>query len=275
MIATLAALDADVVALQEIENDGWGEDSAIAQLVDMLNRARGRDGDYRFVRSSTELLGKDQIKVGLIYRESRVRVVGEPASHEQGAFIDLSRVPLAASFEPVDGGTAFTVVSNHFKSKGGCEEASGGDRDQGDFQSCWNDARRRAARELIEWLATDPTGSGSGQVLILGDLNAHGLEDPVRLMVDRGWQDLIVEHAGAGPYSYVWRGESGRLDHALASPAFAARVTGAAEWHVNADELEVFGWANDRVPERVRRQSDPGAVRSSDHDPLLVGLRRE
>lgn len=274
-IATLAALRADVVALQEIENDGWGADSAIAELVDMLNRELGRDGDYRFVRSATELLGKDQIKVGLIYRQSRVRIVGEPASHEQGAFIDLSRVPLAATFEPVDGGAPFTVVSNHFKSKGGCEEASGGDRDQGDFQSCWNDARRRAARELIDWLATDPTGVGTGQVLILGDLNAHGLEDPVRLMVDRGWQDLIAAHAGTGPYSYVWRGESGRLDHALASPELATRVTGAAGWHVNADELEVFGWANDRVPERVRRQSDPGAFRSSDHDPLLVGLRRE
>ncbi len=275
IVATLIGLRADVVALQEIENDGWDEHSAIADLVGALNRALGRDGDYRFVRSATELLGKDQIKVGLIYRERRMRLLGEAASYEQGAFVDRNRVPLAATFEPVDGGRPFTVVSNHFKSKGGCEEASGGDRDQGDFQGCWNDTRRQAARELMEWLATDPTGSGSDQVLILGDFNAHGLEDPVRLMVDRGFRDLIRQHAGDGPYSYVWRGESGRLDHALASASLAARVTGAAEWHINADELEVFGWANDRVPDRVRRLSDSGAIRSSDHDPLLVGLRLE
>jgi predicted extracellular nuclease len=275
VVATLAALNADVVALQEVENDGWGEDSAIVELVDSLNRKLGREGDYRFVRSATEQLGKDQIKVGLIYRESRVRVLGEPASLERGVFIELSRVPLAATFEAVDGGAAFTVVSNHFKSKGGCEEASGGDRDQRDFQGCWNDARRRSARELMDWLATDPTGSGSDQVLVMGDLNAHGFEDPVRLMVDRGWLDLIAQHAGDGAYSYVWRGESGRLDHALASASFASRVSGVGEWHVNADELDLFGWSSDRVPERVRRQADPGAIRSSDHDPLLVGLRRE
>lgn len=275
VVATLAGLRADVVALQEIENDGWGEDSAIADLVGALNRALGRDGDYRFVRSATEMLGKDQIKVGLIYRESRVRLVGEPAAYEQGAFVDRNRVPLAATFEPVDGGVPFTVVSNHFKSKGGCEEASGGDRDQGDFQACWNDTRRQAARELVDWLATDPTGSGGNQVLVMGDLNAYGLEDPIRLMVDRGYRDVVAQHAGEGPYSYVWRGESGRLDHALASAALASRVTGAAGWHINADELDVFGWANERVPDRVRRLADPGAIRSSDHDPLLVGLRRE
>ena len=275
VVATLAGLRADVVALQEIENDGWGEDSAIADLVDALNRALGRDGDYRIVRPATEQLGKDQIKVGLIYRESRVRLVGEPAAYEQGAFVDRNRVPLAATFEPVDGGVPFTVVSNHFKSKGGCEEASGGDRDQSDFQACWNDTRRQAARELVEWLQTDPTGSGNDHVLVTGDLNAYGLEDPIRLMVDRGYRDVVAQHAGEGAYSYVWRGESGRLDHALASASLAARVTGAAEWHVNADELDVFGWANERVPDRVRRQADPGAIRSSDHDPLLVGLRRE
>jgi predicted extracellular nuclease len=275
VVATLAALRADVVALQEIENDGWDEASAIADLVGALNRALGREGDYRYVRSATELLGKDQIKVGLIYRESRVRPIGEPASFEQGAFVDRNRVPLAATFEPVDGGAPFTVVSNHFKSKGGCEEATGGDRDQGDFQGCWNDTRRQAARELVEWLATDPTGGGRDQVLVLGDLNAYGFEDPIRLMLDRGYRDLVAMHVGDGAYSYVWRGESGRLDHALATPALAARVTGAAEWHINADELEVFGWASDRVPERVRRLSDPGPFRSSDHDPLIVGLRRE
>lgn len=275
IVATLVGLRADVVALQEIENDGWGEDSAIADLVGALNRALGREGDYAIVRPATELLGKDQIKVALIHRASRVRVLGEPAGYEQGAFVDRNRVPLAATFEPVDGGTPFTVVSNHFKSKGGCEEASGGDRDQGDFQGCWNDTRRQAARELIEWLARDPTGSGSDQVLILGDLNAYGLEDPIRLMIDRGYRDVVAQHAGQGAYSYVWRGDSGRLDHALASASLAARVTGAGEWHINADELEVFGWASDRAPERERRLADPGAVRSSDHDPLLVGLRRE
>lgn len=275
LIATLEALAPDVAVLQELENDGYGKDSAIDDLVGALNRAVDGGGDYAFVRAPTDGLGKDQIKVGVIYREGRVRSIGTPASYEQGAFVDLNRVPLAASFEPVDGGAPFTVVANHFKSKGGCEEASGANKDQGDGQGCWNDARRRAARELAEWLATEPTGAAGDAVLILGDLNAYGMEDPVRWLIENGYADVVARHAGPDAYSFVFDGQSGRLDHALASGALAQRVTGAAEWHINADELDAFGDARDGAPPRIRALIDASPYRSSDHDPLVVGLRRE
>ena len=47
----------------------------------------------------------------------------------------------------------------------------------------------------------------------------------------------------AHPYSYVYDGQIGRLDHALLSPALAARLQGAAEWHINADEPDAPGLA--------------------------------
>lgn len=271
IVASLAALRGDVVALQELENDGWDAQSAIVSLIDALNAELGRDGDYQAVRTDTERLGKDQIKVGLIYRSSRVRLLGAPATYEQGAFVDRNRVPLAATFEPADGGEAFTVAVNHFKSKGGCEEAGNGDRDQGDDQGCWNATRIEAARELTAWLATNPTAAPNDALLITGDLNAYGREDPIRLIVDRGFRDLFAGQQGAN-YSFVFRGKSGRLDHALANPAFAARVVGAAKWHINADELELFGYPADRTPDRLRRLADRGVFRSSDHDPLLIGI---
>ncbi|WP_407353320.1 ExeM/NucH family extracellular endonuclease [Luteimonas sp. R10] len=265
LVATIAALEPDIVALMELENDGYGPDSSIAGLVAALNR---NGGDWRFVDAGSGP-GDDVIRVGLLHRGTRIRAVGAAATLKSGPFRHRSRAPLAQAFVPVaggaDAGPVFTVVANHFKSKG-CSEASGEDRDQGDGQGCWNALRRDSARRLLEWLDTDPTGSGSDLVAIVGDLNAYAMEDPVRVLHEAGWRDAL--EAAARPYSYVYDGRAGRLDHAWLSPALSARLAGAAEWHNNADEPANVGYRAGNDGSQGR-----GAWRSSDHDPLLVGLR--
>ncbi|HSM23084.1 MAG TPA: ExeM/NucH family extracellular endonuclease, partial [Rubrivivax sp.] len=217
LVASLAALQSDVVALMELENDGYGPDSAIAQLVAALNAQLGPEGDYRVVDPGVPALGGDDIAVGIIYRERRVAPVGAAAYLAEGAFANRNRVPLAQTFAPVAGGPAVTVVANHFKSKGGCAEAMGSDQDRGDGQACFNNTRVEAARDLADWLAGDPTGSGSSDVLIVGDLNAYAEEDPLRLLRERGYVDSLTQFAGKDAYSFVFNGLSGRLDHVLAS----------------------------------------------------------
>jgi predicted extracellular nuclease len=168
---------------------------------------------------------------------------------------------MAQSFRAGDG-PVFTVVANHFKSKG-CGEAAGPEADQQDGQGCWNPTRSESARRLDTWLRSDPTRSGSDLAMIVGDLNAYTMEDPIRLLTESGWRDAFA--GDAAPYSYVFDGQTGRLDHALLSPGLAARLAGAAEWHSNADEPTARGYRE--------RPQDRGPWRSSDHDPLVVGLR--
>jgi predicted extracellular nuclease len=264
-VATLRGLDADIVALMELENDGYGPDSSLAALLAALNVD---GGDWRAVDAG-QGPGDNPIRVGLIYRAGRVRPQGKPATMEGGPFGAHSRVPLAQAFVPVtrgrSDGAALVVVANHFKSKG-CSGAEGADRDQGDGAACWNDTRTRSARQLDAWLRADPTPSGSDLTLIVGDLNAYAQEAPVRALVQSGWRDAFEVAGIRDPYSYVYDGQLGRLDHALLSPALAARLRGAAEWHSNADEPETSGY----------RDGGEGPWRSSDHDPLLLGfdLRR-
>ncbi|NYZ61457.1 ExeM/NucH family extracellular endonuclease [Luteimonas deserti] len=261
LVTTIAALDADVAALMELENDGFDRDSSIAHLVDALNAA-GPARDWRFVDAGVGP-GSDAIRVGLIYRATRVRPDGRPATLTGGPFDRLSRVPLAQAFVPVHAGgvdgAAFTVVAVHFKSKG-CGQADGADRDRGDGQACWNATRTDSARRLRDWLATAPTGA-SEHVAVVGDFNAYAMEDPIRVFRDAGWQDPFAA-AGAPAHSFVFDGQAGRLDHLLLTPALAARVAGAAKWHSNADE-----------PADMREREARGPWRSSDHDPLVVGLR--
>ena len=267
LVTTIRALDPDVAALMELENDGFGPDSSLAQLVAALNAG---GGDWAFVDSDRGP-GTDEIRVGLVYRTGRLRPVGRPATLQGGPFGDRSRVPLAQAFVPIragrDDGATFVVVANHFKSKG-CSEAEGADRDQKDGQSCWNALRVDSANRLLAWIAGDPTGSGSDLVAIFGDFNAYAKEDPVHVFLEQGWKDALSEANVVEPYSFVYDGQAGRLDHALLSPALAARLAGAAEWHSNADEPDSSGYRD-----AIDGDHAANAWRSSDHDPLLADFR--
>ncbi|MFN3843181.1 MAG: ExeM/NucH family extracellular endonuclease [Rehaibacterium terrae] len=260
LVAAVQGLDPDLAALSEVENDGDGPDSALAQFVDALNAA-GPAHDWRYIASG-EFAGGDAIRVALIYREGRVTPVGRVAGLTAAPFDRGNRPPLAAAFRQGDA-APIVVVANHFKSKGGCPPGPDPNADQGDGQACWNALRTRAAKALHAWIASDPTQIGSDRAVILGDLNSYSQEDPLRTLRDLGWVDAFAN----GPsYSYVFAGQAGRLDHALLSPALAPRLRGAAKWHINADEHEGFGYP------RCPALGCDGPWASSDHDPVLIGL---
>jgi len=269
LVAALKGLDADVVGLMELENDGYGADAALAQLTAALGP------DWRYVNPGRERLGGDAIAVGLIYRHGVVEALGRAATTDAGAFrTGGHRLPLAQTFRPRGGGQAITVVVNHFKSKGGCP-GRGENADRGDLQGCWNAARVAAAGQLLSWLKGDPTGTGQAPWLIIGDLNSYPREDPITRLRDAGLVDLIRRFQGPETYTYTYRGEAGYLDHALASEGLMDRVLAAGPWPINADEPVAFDY---RLPgfqsaDQHRRYYAPDPWRASDHDPVFVDLR--
>jgi predicted extracellular nuclease len=289
LTAALLELDADVVGLVELENTPGV--SPLAQIVEDLNAA-GPD-EYAFI--DTGAIGTDAIKVGIIYKTTSVRTLGDFAVLDDPAFVnpfaadaDRNRPALAQTFEQPASAARFTVVVNHFKSKGSsgldCVNGSNAvpDCDQGDGQGYFNATRTVAAQVLADWLAGDPTGSGDPNVLILGDLNAYRYEDPITALKDAGYVDLIDTNLGPDAYSYLFDGQLGYLDYALASPSLAPRVVGVAEWHINADEVPLFDY-NDEIldsPGEASFQRESAALpiyaadpyRTSDHDPVIVGL---
>lgn len=272
-VAMLATLRPDIVAAAELENDGHDARSAEAALIAALNAELGDEGDYRAVVPPPGGAGEDVIRVGLFYRESRVRPYGPSAALTDGPFRQGSRPPLAQAFVPLDGGVAFTVVANHFKSKGSCppaeQPADAGNRDNGDGQACWNAARVAAAQALHDWLTGDPAAAGNANAVLLGDFNANSQEDPLRRLRELGWRDAFELGGTARAYSYVHAGQAGRIDHALVSPTLADKVSGAVVWHANADESEAFDF---RIDQRKADWYSEQPWRASDHDPLLIGL---
>ncbi len=151
--------------------------------------------------------------------------------------------------------------------------ATRGDPDTGDGQGNCNLTRLAAAIAEANWLATDPTSSGDPDFLLIGDFNAYLMEDPITALQSAGYMDLIDTFVGADAYSFVFQGQSGYLDHALSNPSLTSQVAGTTEWHANADEPIVLDYNTEfKSPNHVITLYAPDAYRSSDHDPLIVGL---
>ncbi|WP_334043131.1 ExeM/NucH family extracellular endonuclease [Burkholderia ambifaria] len=264
IVSALKALDADVIGLMEIQNNGYGELSAVRQLAAKLG------SNWRVVDPGTSRLGGDAITVAMIYDSRAVEPVGRASTL---AIDDKNRQPLAQSFRRVGGNKqALTIAVNHLKSKN-CPDAANDDLDQGDGQGCWNPTRTRAAAKLADWLAGTPTGVAGQGTLLIGDFNSYTYEDPIRLLESRGYRNLVSRWIGANAYSYVYNGEAGYLDHALASLPLASHVKAVHEWHINADEpLALQYTLAYKSAEQQKTYYAPDAYRSSDHDPVLVDI---
>ncbi len=277
--AAILRLDADVIGFNEIENDGYGPDSAIADLVDRLNAATA-PGTYAFVDADAgtgkiNALGVDAIKVGMVYRPDVVTPVGTTAVLDSDEFVNggdavlRSRPSLAQAFEVNATGARFIVDTNHLKSKGSACTAP----DAGDGQGNCNAVRTNAANALVDWLATDPTDTGDPDILLIGDYNAYAKEDPIAAIEAGGYTNLVADLIGPDAYSYVFDGQWGYLDYAFASPSLRAQVSGVAEDHVNADEPSVLDYNTDfKTPNLQAILYAPDEFRVSDHDPVVVGL---
>lgn len=278
LVSALLGLNADILGIEEVENNGYGPDSAIASLVDALNAVAGV-GTYAYIDPGTPLLGTDAIAVGLLYKPAKVRPVGNAAILDTGIFNpELNRPALAQTFIGLPNTQEFTIAVNHFKSKGGTPTASGScsaddNTDQGDGQGGFNCTRTLQSQELIQWLATNPTGSKTDYQLILGDLNSYAMEDPITTLESAGYVNLDQFFNGEDVYSYQFGGQFGTLDYAFGSPSLLPFVTGSAPWHINSDEPGVLGYSTRfKSPNQIEILYAPDAYASSDHDPILVGL---
>lgn len=275
IVMALLEINADIVGLVEIENDGYDELSAIAELTDKLNILAGAN-TYQYISINGEQLGNDANTVGLLYKPESVTVAGNTVTTNEVPFDLGNRQPLVQSFTSNASGEALTIAVNHFKSKNNCESASGANTDQNDGQNCWNELRTQAASKLVSWLNAKPTGIDTDNILIIGDLNAYGAEDPIRAIVDSGYRNLISERVGPNAYSYGIGGEVGYLDHILASGALTVLIDSVDIWHINADEPSAFDYNTEKKSaEQLVSYYGSDAYRASDRDPVIVSLTFE
>lgn len=272
IVKAINALDADVVGLMEIENSlalGEEADEATESLVAALNADAG-DLVWAANPSSADLppvAEQDVITNAIIYRVDNVTRVGDAhalgdQSGEGGAFGN-AREPIAQAFRSAAGGDPFLVVVNHFKSKGSGE-------DDGTGQGNANPDRIRQAEALRDWVPSVQAAEDVDAVLLTGDFNSYTMEDPLQVLYDAGYVNAAVEMGTGDEWSYSFEGRSGSLDHVLLNDAAREAATGADIWGINAGESLLFEYSRWNYHATDFHEDTP--YRSSDHDPVLVGL---
>ena len=265
IVTAINGLDADVVALMEVENSasitylpGQPRDKALAHLVDELNKAAGSQV-WGYVASPTVVPPhEDVIRTAFIYRLDSVRPEGPSLILMDDAYAN-ARQPLAQKFVAKDARGSFVAVANHFKSKGSGE-------DDGTGQGKSNPSRIAQAQALLDWSAKE---FADEPVFLLGDFNAYGMEDPVMKIKDAGYTE-VVEQLAPGASTFQYGGRLGSLDHIFANAAAMRMVHGAGVWDINADESIAMQYSRRNYNVTDFHTSGPWAA--SDHDPALVGI---
>ena len=254
IISALKAIDADVYGLIEIEQ---GQD-ALIKLANSLTSATGKS--YAFVNDGGNINGT-YTKAAYLYRSDKV----SPYLNIKNNNTRVNARKKMQAFTLKSNNERFVFSINHFKAKSGCSTASGEDADQGDGQSCYNASRTEEANSVIQQASTNKIYYGDQDVLVMGDLNAYAKEDPIQTFVNNGFKDLHQQFHPDTSYSYVYNGEVGYLDHALANESMSKQITGVSVFHINADEPSMFEYGGSNY--------QPNMYRCSDHDPVVVGIK--
>ncbi|MEZ5742981.1 MAG: ExeM/NucH family extracellular endonuclease [Sphingomonadaceae bacterium] len=282
---TLVDIDADVFGLVELENefdiDSNGDGLiALDMLVSAMNTLAGSAVYTALDIGQGSVDSNDAISVGVIYKAASVTPV--PGSVEiltdavvatlAGSYTtplfdgtDTNRAPLAVTFTDNFSGETFTVAVAHMKSKGGT--GTGADADAGDGAGAFNATRTQGVLAMAEWLGT----FADDDLIVLGDFNSYLKEDPIDAMLAGGFTNL-AETYSPGESSYLFDGRTGTLDYAFGSAGVLPNITGAAIWQINSVEADALDYNLD-FGRDAAIFDDTVPYRSSDHDPVLIGLR--
>ncbi|AHI28473.1 ExeM/NucH family extracellular endonuclease [Marinobacter similis] len=264
LLAALRAPDPDILALTELENDGYGATSSVAELAEALGPS------WRVV-TTPGVDGQDEIRTALLYRSDRVQTSGRAERLNTGLFRHRGRPPVTQVFRAKAGDAGVRIIALHLKSKS-CRGATGADQDQRDGQGCYNDRRVRAAQAIVQWLSELPTPDHLAGTLITGDLNAYARETPLEVFRSAGFASMVHQlqpcDASTCPhYTYRYKGARGSLDYTLASGPLQPRILTAATWLLNADEPRALAYDG---PLDIKSALP---WRSSDHNPVITDIR--
>jgi len=221
-------LDADLLALQEVENKAVLERLNTEQLGGMgyahLRLVEGND--YRGL--DVALLSRFPIKTAISHASDRFTGVDG-----DGTNYGFSRDCLEVNLEPASGRTLVLLI-NHLRAKSNTSTLEANNRRY---------AQANRVREILgEHLARDPQAN----VAVLGDMNDTPDSRTLELLTSGPPRLTDPLDAGQGDrYTYVYRGEEQQIDYILLSPGLAADLS-AGSARVRYDSS--FSRASDHFP---------------------------
>lgn len=262
----------NIVALQEIENN--------RALSDLIFQIYSDDPSVRYTGCLLEGWEGRGIDVAYLIQTEHINILdcyrlpGSYTARQPGTNAPLfTRPPLVLDVEYLTGdGEAFPLklINLHNKSLSGIETEDTQER------------RMYQAMMVAEYVQTLQQQNPDVHVAVLGDINAFqfsdglvdvvgiitGTHDPAEAVmapesdiVEPDLINQITRLPADEQYSYMFNGSFQILDHILTTQALDGYVTDAQYGRSNADALTIYA------------EEDNGAIRSSDHDGLVVYIQ--
>jgi len=292
-INTLGDQGAQVVALQEIENDWLFQDdidASLKNLVDALNAADPSQG-WDYVPSPPTGEGQpayggvDKIRQAFIYKPAAVELVGKAKYLDDEAYQSAAdaRAPIAQVFKHRESGQNVLVINNHLTYKGGTVVGDD-NKNPGDEKGlAWdtgrnNGDRTRQAKALVAFAEQESAANDAAVTLLVGDFNSYSYEEPIQEMVAAGYADLMDMNKYPSKYSatdwneytYSYNSMFGNLDHVMVSNAGMQYLTGNDTWTANAYESNALEYS--RFMHTGTNYYSDSVFRASDHNAAIVGF---
>lgn len=250
--AALAKINADIYGLAEVQQG----QNALKEIAEDLTKNTGRN--FTYIADNSTVNGS-YTKVGYVYCSDVVTTHGMLRNNDT----EFSNRKKIQAFKENSSGEVFFFSMNHFKAKSGTSGATGANADQGDGQGVYNATRVKEAESVMSQYYSLRRQYNENDILIMGDLNAYAMEDPITTFTESGMTDLHRFFYADSSYSYTYRGQAGYLDHALCNASILPQITGFYVYHINSDENSTNEYQYGR---------DLTMFRCSDHDPIVVGL---
>ena len=234
----LAKINADIYGLVELQQ---GND-AIDEIVNDLNKNLP-SRNYQYFTDATS--GTSQ-KSDFVYDANTVEPIGLPVEINA----EIANRKKMICFREKATGEKFIYSINHFKSMntGGAKTRS-------------NEAT--AVLDRYKSYRNHPSIQDK-DMLLMGDLNTYAFTEPISIFLNYGMLDLHRAFHADSSYSYMYGGLASYIDHAICTETIYKQITGMAAYTINSDESDDYTYD---------KSSDNTMFRSSDHDPVLVGLK--
>jgi len=249
LVSLLRRVDADVVAVQEIQDRALFE-----RLRDRLSAASGRR--YRAVLSRCG--GKSEMQVGFLWDARAITLLGtreypELTGPDEGRCHTGERAALLGEFDA--GGRRLSLLVLHLKAGGEAEDAR----------------RRRGQWERAFAIADALRADGTRELAILGDTNStgyldnrHGERDFIRARAADHALTVITHPLDCSEYFHREGGglTPSLLDHLVATPGL-----------LQARSVRVHGFCAELAcAPQPPGQDPPEFATVSDHCPVSAGL---
>lgn len=281
---------ADIVALQEVQDDSGAKDDGtvsarrtLGRLIDAVREAGGPTYDFRQIDPDNNTDGGQpgaNIRVAFLFNPQRVQFVDRGQADSRAAVepqavdgaVRLSSSPgriepSAAAFSGDEkrgfrptrkslvgefrfGEERLFLLNNHWTSKRS---------DAGEFGPLQpprrhsEDQRSQQASLVADFVTRVLALDPRAAIIVLGDFNDHEFRSPLRILTSARLENLVLRLPPGDRYTYNHLGNSQVLDHILVSEGLLSRVDARVDIvHLNADF--------------------PARQRTSDHDPVVIEL---